>query len=477
MSRSRALNRTVRVSPPALAIVAALAIAATAAPCLAETLPDALALAYQSNPVLKGQRYQQQALDETYVQAKAGLAPTASLTAQGQFARGPNSLSFNQGFSNSNFGEPALNITQPVYTGGRATWALRAAEASVAAGREDLRSVEAQVLLSAIQGYIDVLRDQQILQVRQADMTTLEHQVAESSAKYDLGQVTKTDVAQAKAQLESARASLAAAQAQLQISRAEYQAAIGQPPGALADPSDLPGLPKSVDEAFDLAETANPMLLQSQLKEKASHDQIAVARSAYHPTVALQGSVGYIGPISPLDTRAYGPNETATVNFTLPLLTGGLAGSQVRQAMAQNSSDVEAIEAARRQVVQGVSQAWSQLLAGQIGVTAGQAQVQAAETALKGAQAEYGYGLRTTLDVLIADENLRSAQLSLAQSRHDAFLAAAAVLLVCGRLEIHSLIPSEPTYDPKRNFNRVDRLSRSPAEGVARVIDALGAAP
>jgi len=463
------LNRTARVA------LTALAITAMAAPCLGETLQDALALAYQSNPMLQGQRYQQQALDESYVQAKAGLAPTASLTAQGQFARGPNSLTSNQGTSNSNFGAPALNITQPLYTGGRTTWALRAAEASVAAGREDLRSVESQVLLSAIQGYVDVLRDQQILQVRQADLTTLEHEVAESSAKYDLGQVTKTDVAQAKAQLESARASLAAAQSQLQISRAEYQAAIGQAPGSLVDPSGLPGLPKSVDEAFDLAEAANPLLLQSQLKEKASRDQIAVAKSAYNPTVALQGTVGYIGPISPLDTRAYGPNESATVTFTLPLLTAGLAASQVRQAMAQNSSDMETIETTRRQVVQGVSQAWSQLLAGQIGVTAGQAQVEAAETALKGSQAEYAYGLRTTLDVLIADENLRAAQLSLAQSRHDAFLAAAAVLMVCGRLEIRSLIPAEPTYDPKRNFDRVDKLSRTPVEAVARIIDGLGA--
>jgi len=466
---SRPVNRLVRAS------LCAIAMAAAATPCLAETLQDALALAYQSNPALLGQRDQQQALDETYVQAKAGLDPTASLTAQGQFARGPNSIAFNEGFSNSNYGAPSLNITQPLYTGGRTTWAMRAADASVAAGREGLRSVESQVLLSAIQGYVDVLRDQQILQIRQADMSTLEHQVAESSAKYDLGQVTKTDVAQARAQFESARASLGAAQAQLQISRAEYQAAVGQAPGSLVDPTDLPGMPKSVDEAFDLAEASNPMLLQSQLKEKASHDQIAAAKAAYNPTVAIQGSLGIIGPISPLDTRAYGPNESATLSVTLPLLNAGLTASQVRQAIAQNSSDVETIEATKRQVVQGVSQAWSQLLAGQIGVTAGQAQVQAAETALKGSQAEYGFGLRTTLDVLIADENLRAAQLSLAQSRHDAFLAAATVLLVCGRLEMRGLIPNEPAYDPKRNFKRVDRLSSSPIESVVQAVDGIGA--
>ncbi len=444
--------------------------------CAAETLQDALVAAYHTNPVLQGQRYQQQALDESYVQAKAGWRPTATFNSSATYEREPNSmLDATQGSSAGNLGQASITVSQPIYTGGRTAWAVRAAEASVGAGREELRSVEAQVLLAVIQGYVDVLRDQQILAVRQSDMATLERQVSESSEKFKLGQVTKTDVAQAEAQLESARVALAAAQAQLEISRAEYAAAVGRTPGELVAPTGLPGLPASVDQAFDLAEAANPLLLQSQLKERSSRAQISAAKAAYRPTVSLQGTYGYIGPITPVEVRDYAQDVTAGVAMTMPILTGGLTASQVRQATAQNSSDRVAIEATRRQVVQSVAQAWNQLLSGRAGVKAGQAQVAAAETALKGAQAEYVYGLRTTLDVLISDENLRAAQLTLAQSRHDALLAEAAVLDASGRLEAKDLLPAEPVYDPQTHFDRVKNAARPPWEPVVQAVDELGA--
>jgi outer membrane protein len=453
-------------------------IAAQAVPaiCPAETLQDALSAAYRTNPVLQGQRAQQQALDETYVQAKAGLRPTAGLTTQAQYDRGPNSVAdFRQGFSGYNFGSAAITLTQPLYTGGRTSWAVRAADATVRAGRQDLRTVEAQVLLTVIQGYVDVLRDQQVLAIRNADMATLERQVAESQAKFDLGQVTRTDVAEAQASLESARGALAAATGQLEISRAEFEAAVGEAPGVLADPIDLPGLPASLDQALKVAETTNPQLEQSRLRERSSHAAVAQAKAAWRPTVSLQGAYGYIGPVSPLNTHDYGQEATAGVTVSLPLLTGGVTASQVRQATAQNSSDQIAIETERRQVVQDVVQTWSQLQSNRLGAQAAQAQETAASLALKGSQAEYGYGLRKTLDVLIADQNLRAAQQSLAVSRHDAFLAQAAVLSAIGGLEARNLIPSEPIYDPKVNFDRVKNNAATPWEGAVETLDKIGA--
>src|SRR5580658_5914878 len=158
-----------------------------------ETLRDAISAAYRTNPVLLGQREQQKALDETYVQARAGWRPTAGVTGQATYERDPNSVSdFGAGFSDAKFGSAAVTLTQPLYTGGRTAWAVRAADAGVAAGREDLRATEEQVLLSVIQAYVDVLRDQQILAIRQADLATLDRQAAESKAKFDLGQVTRT---------------------------------------------------------------------------------------------------------------------------------------------------------------------------------------------------------------------------------------------------------------------------------------------
>jgi outer membrane protein len=455
-----------------------LGVSALASPAFsaAETLRDVLDTAYRTNPVLQGQRELQKALDETYVQAKAGWRPTASLTTQAEYEREPNSITtLNQGFSSGNFGTAAITLTQPLYTGGRTTWAVRAAEASVEAGREDLRVVEAQVLQSVVQSYLDVLRDQQILEIRNADMTTLEREAAESEAKFSLGQVTKTDVAQAQAQLESARGALAAAAGQLRISRAEFEAVVGAAPGRLAEPTELPGLPATLEQALDLAMAANPQLLQSRLQERSSHAAVAEAKAAWRPTVALQGSFGYVGPVSPLNTRDYGQDTTAGVTVSLPLLTGGVTASQVRQAAAQNGSDRIGIETVRRQVAQTVAQTWSQLQSNRLGVQAAQAQEAAANLALKGAQAEYGYGLRTTLDVLIVDQNLRAAQLALAVSRHDAFLAQAAVLSVSGRLEARYLVPGEPLYDPRVNFDHVKHADAPPWEGAIQIIDKIGA--
>jgi outer membrane protein len=464
-------RRAVLLAPAAMLLLAGAPVRAQV-----ETLQDAISAAYRTNPALRSQREQQKALDETYVQAKVGWRPTAGATGQAAWERAPNSVAdFAEGFSPANYGSAAVTLTQPLYTGGRTTWAVREADASVAAGREDLRAVEARVLLSVVQAYCDVLRDQQILEVRKADVATLEREAAESKAKFDLGQVTRTDVAEAQAQLEAARVALDSATGQLEISRAEFEAAVGEPARDLAQPSDLPGLPASLDEAVKAAEGSNPLLLQSREQERSSRAAVAEAKAAWRPTVSLQGTYGYIGPVAPLSPRAYGAEPAAGITVSIPLLTGGLTASQVRQAAAQNSSDQIAIETVRRQVVEGVVQSWSRLRSNRLGVQAAQAQEAAASLALKGAQAEYGFGLRTTLDVLIADQNLRAAQQSLAVSRHDAFLAQAAVLSAAGRLEARALIPGEPIYDPQRNFEQVKDKGATPWEGAIETIDRIGA--
>ena len=382
---------------------------------------------------------------------------------------------FSEGFSSANFGSAALTVTQPLYTGGRTTWAVRAADAGVAAGREDLRAVEEQVLLSVIQAYVDVLRDQQILEIRQADLATLERQAAESRAKFDLGQVTRTDVAEAETQLEAARGALAAATGQLQISRAAFEAAVGEPPRDLAEPTDLPGLPATQAEAIAAAQAANPQLQQTREHERSSRAAVAEARAGWRPTVTVQGSYGYIGPFAPLNAYQYGATPMGALTVSVPVLTAGVVASQVRQASAQHSSDEIAIETVRRQVVEAAVQGWSELQSNRLGMQAAQAQESAAALALKGAQAEYGFGLRSTLDVLIADENLRSAQQTLAASRHDAFAAQAALLSAEGRLEAQDLIADEPLYDPRANFDRVRHRGATPWEGAIETLDKIGA--
>lgn len=264
----------------------------------AETLAEAISLAYATNPNLQQQRAQQRALDESYVQARSGWRPTASAQANAGFT-----YTGFHGASDTNAVNLGLTAAQPLYTGGRTTAAVDAAQADVLAGREGLRGLEAQVLQTVVQYFEDVRRDQQVVAIRRENVIVLQNQLNETQARLEVGQLTRTDTAQAQAQLAQARAQLTSALTQLQISRANYTAVVGQNPGELAPPPTLPGLPTSVDQAFDIAERANAGLEQARVAEQASRYRVAQARAAKRPTVFLQGSVGVAGSIAPFDPR------------------------------------------------------------------------------------------------------------------------------------------------------------------------------
>jgi outer membrane protein len=430
----------------------------------AETLSDALRSTYETNPVLLSQQATQRATDETYVQARAGWRPTISVTVSGGYTQATNSpVDYTAGTYEANAGQAAINLTQPLYTGGRVGHAVQAAQARVLAGQQGLRVTEAQVFQTAIQAYVDVLENQDVLGVRQADLATLSRQVTETSARYRLGgAVTRTDVAQAEAQRAQAQAALAAATAQLDASRSAYRAATGHSPGALIQPAALPGLPASLPSALQAAAAANPALAQSALLASASAADIATARAARLPTVGLQGSFGTIGGLAPFHTRNYDNEATALVTLTQPIVAGGLVASQIRQAEDKHEADTQTEAAAARTTEQNVETAWSAVAAGRQAVAANEAQVQAASIALRGYQLEYEDGLRTTLDVLIADQNLRAAQVALAQSRHDTILAEASLLSAIGRLEARVLLPDAAAYDPSAHFQAVKDRGRLP---------------
>ena len=462
MSKTRLMAR-------AAVVGLALAAAAGTGAARAETLADAIALAYQSNPTLQGQRAQQRALDESYVQARAGYRPTLSASGSMgyQYAQ--------QGLIDANTGAVALSASQPVYTGGRVSAAVSAAEAQVLAGREGLRAVEAQVLQAVIQAYQDVRRDQAILGIREKNVEVLSNQLQQTQVRFEVGQVTRTDVAQAEAQLAASRALLAGAQAQLQISRASYATVVGQNPGDLADGPPLPGLPATVDQAFEAADNANGALRRARLSEVSSRARIAQARAAGKPTAAISATLGYSGPISPFDTRDYGRNVTIQGVVTQPLFTGGLVQSGVRQALEQNTADRVAIEGVRRQVVQAVSQSWNVMGSTRASMTANAEQVRAATVAFTGIQEQYQVGISTILDVLVAQTTLRDAELALAQSNHDYYVAQASLLSAMGRLEAGALVSGSPLYDASANFNQVKMAGAVPWEGLVQSFDAVGA--
>ncbi len=442
----------------------------------AETLEQALATAYRSSPMLHGQQAAQRAVDETAVQARAGWRPTVTVTANAGYQRVPfDSFDYAAGSVETNDAAAALTVNQPLYTGGRVANAVRAADARVRAGQQGLRATEAQVFQAVVLAYMDVLRDQDVLSVRQADLATLERQARETAARYQLGgPVTRTDVAQAEAQREGAGVALADARAQLAASRASYRAAVGTAPGMLVQPADLPGLPRTLDEALGRAASANPGLAQAAFNVQASTADIATARAAWYPTLGLQGSVGAIGPVAPLAGRAYDREVTGLVTLTQPLFSGGLIASQVRQARDRNAADRQAEALAGRQADQAAATAWSQTRSGMAAIAAGQRQVSAAALALKGYQLEYGYGLRTTLDVLIADQDLRAAQVTLAESRHDTIVAEANLLAATGALEARWLLPGTEHYDAQAAFDAVRTRGATPWDGAVAAIDRAG---
>jgi len=465
-------------------IAGSAAVTLGAAPARSETLSDAIAMAYDTNPTLQAQRATQRALDETYVQARSGWRPTLNLQAVASYEelRIPRQA-LNIGertLERGNSGALNFTLTQPIWTGGRTASAVSAAQADVLQGRENLRRLEGQVLGGVIQAYEDVRRDQEALGIRQEDLGVLQKQLDESRARFDVGELTRTDVAQSEARFAAAQALLQSAVAQLAISRANYAALVGQNPGQLAgEPSLAYLLPGNVDDAFDIAEKYNPQLRAQQFAEAASRARVAGARAERMPRLDVQATGRFTGaPLDPFVQDHFRRDITTSAVVTVPLFSGGLTSSRIRQAIERNNADRITIEAQRRAVLQQVTQSWNQLIAARANIGSDTEQVRAAEIASEGTKQELGVGLRTTLDVLNADVELRNAQLSLVVARHDEYLAAANVLLAMGRLEARDLIPTVPQYSAGANFRHLRvTLGWVPWEEPIAIVDRAIAVP
>ncbi|KRB40038.1 MAG: TolC family outer membrane protein [Pseudomonadota bacterium] len=440
-----------------------------ASPAFAETLAEAIALAYDSNPTLQAQRATQRALDENWVQARTGYRPQAAATGRfgysesrtpgGAFAdTDGNGIrdSWVRNRVESNSLSATLSLSQPLYTGGRVAATVSAAEADILTGRENLRRTEASVLQTVIQAFMDTRRDQEALRIRQENVRVLERQLDESKARFDVGEITRTDVAQSEARLAAAQAQLSQAQAQLAISRAGYAAVVGQNPGDLAPEPSLAGmLPADVAQAYEAAEDNNPQIRAAQYAQQASKARVAAAKAERMPSVGLTGSISTNGQADPFESDQFGRGVAAGATVTVPLFTGGLTSSRVRAAMERNNADRIGVETTRRSVMQGLTGAWNQLVASRSNISSTDEQVRAARIAAEGTRQEQQVGLRTTLDVLNAEQELRQAELAQVSARRDEYVAASLVLAQMGRLEAPNLTPSVTRYDPATHFDKL----------------------
>ncbi len=434
----------------------------------ADTLRDAIAAAYAQNPTLAKARAQQRGTDETYVQARSQLGP--ALNAQGgvTYQREPAYLG-----GNATAAQGTLSLSQNIFDSGNLASTLNAAEDTVKSGQEALRSTEATVLFNVISIYTQVRTDQEALQIAQTNYDTLKRQLDQTQAQFQAGQLTRTDVAQSQASLSQAEASLAQAQATLDSDRATYVQVVGQSPTALDPEPDLPGLPADFNAATTAAENNNPDLASALYARASAHQAVGEARSTFGPHVAVQATSTNLAPINNLNEQL---NETqAEVTLSIPLYASGLNSSHLREALESENAAKAQVDIVRRQVDASVAQAWSQMLAAKSATASNEEQVKAAQIAFDGTHTEQQVGLRTNLDVLLAEQTLNSAKLQLITARRSQYMAAAQLLQVTGILDARLLAPDVAVYDPNKNFKKVKNKGWTPIEPVVHALDGLAA--
>ena len=404
-----------------------------ATPASAETLREAMAAAWEGNPELAAARARQEALAETTNQARAAGRMTVGATGNAGYDRLGYDGSGTRTGATSALG--GVNATLPIWTGGRVSSAVRAAKGDVAAGGEALRDVEADVLERVVGAYADLLYTQQAVEVARVGIARLDSQVAEARSRYGLGQATRTDVAQLEAQRASVVSNLVDAEGAAATAAAAYRAIVGRDAGML-DPTIAPpaALPRTLADARAAAEASNPLLLAQQRRVDAATARIDQARADGAPAVDLAGGYGRGVQWAGGQTNGFDSAANAGLALRIPLLTGGFVASRVRQAEAARRAERFDADAVARGVVRATDTAWASLTAAQGRLTASAEGLKAADLALKGVRAEYGFGLRSTIDILVADQSYRAAQLAVARAQVDVLIAEAALLRATGRM-------------------------------------------
>jgi outer membrane protein len=460
MTRSRFTSRNTknpfRLIALALGTTALTGLLA-ASPAASDTLTDALAAAYQTNPVLQGQRAQLRATDEQVPQALAGWRP--NLQAQGSYGAVDTRTELNGGIQTQDSLRPlngSVTLSQNLFAGGRTVNATEQAEASVRAGRATLESVEQTTLLNAVRAYMDVIRDQSVVELNKNNVQVLKRQLEATTDRFRVGELTRTDTAQAEARLSQARSSLTAAEAQLTASRSFYQRVVGQMPGTLERPESVAGLPQSEEDARRIAEENNPTLRAARHGEEATRSAINVAKGALLPTFDVQAQYRYgRDPSSTISTIRDVEESSILGVLTIPLYQSGVEYSQVREAKERNNQSRMEVMAALREVDEAVRNAWEVLRASRSSIVSTTEQVRASEIALEGVKQESEVGARTTLDVLNAEQEYLNARVALVSAERDLAVAEYGLLAGMGMLTARQLELPVEYYDPQENYGEV----------------------
>lgn len=445
----------------------------------ADTLADAFTGAYRNSGLLEQNRAVLRAADEDVAQAVSQLRPvfgwTADVSRSYGIQRSTSQLSGQSATSPTVSNDASIGLTGEllVYDFGRTRLGVDAAKEAVLAARHGLVSVEQQVLLRAAEAFFEVERAQQTIDLRQNNLRLISQELRAAEDRFDVGEVTRTDVALAEARLAQARSALAVAQGNLVIAQEEYLAAVGNRPGALSPPSSVPAVPSSVDAATQTALRLHPELISQQHRVALAELNILIAQASMKPEVTLQGNYGYSRD---LDSQDFSRGGSISLGAQGPIYQGGRLSSLVRQAMAQRDQARAVLLNTARQIRQGVANAYVQLNVSRSSIQSSQNQVRAAQVAFEGVREEATLGARTTLDVLDAEQELLDARTTLISAQTDEYVAAYNVIAATGRLTVIELNLPVKRYDPSDYYNLVKDAPAISRQGqqLNRVLRALG---
>jgi outer membrane protein len=445
----------------ALLLAAAGVMALSANPAAAqETLREALVRTYETNPTIMAQRDALRATDENVAVARAGLRPQVSAT-----------VGVNQDLLSTNAGEGrnfsvGVDVSYPLFNGGRVRNQIAAAELRSEAGRFDLRGTEGDIFTEAVSVYMDVIRDRSIVALNENQVRVLQTNLEATRDRFEVGDLTRTDVAQSEARLALAQSTLATAQGRLRASEEAYRRVIGVLPGELDPPPTLPRLPGTPDEAVDIALANNPDLSAIAQRVRAAGLDIEVERSQRLPTVNAVTGADYFNRLGSVeDTFGPGsnvPNDTASIGVgvtaRVPIYQGGLVGARVRQTQAFRAQLVEQAIEVERLIVARTRAAFATYRAALEAIDSNEVAVAANRLALEGTRAEQTVGTRNVLDVLNAEQELLNSEVQLITARRDAYVAGFALLNAMGMAEAEDLgLDGGTLYDPLVSYRRTVR--------------------
>ena len=444
------------------AALGAVVLMGTAESVTAQSLEEALAKTYANNPTLLAQRANLRAIDEEVPQALSNWRPTVTFTADGGKTNVETTSQPTTGTDTTTNGENrtprsyTLSLSQPLFRGFRTVAETRRAENRVRAERARLTATEQTVLRDGVTAYMDVVRDQAVLELNISNEQVLRRQLEAANDRFEVGEITRTDVSQAEARLARATADRVQAEGTLESSRATYQRVIGELPQSLSEPEPPTDLPASREEVIAQTAGANPNIIAAISDERAARDNVDLVLGELLPTVSLTGELSRtedtIGRSSQIDTG----EVLATV--TVPLYQAGDVSARVRVAKQLASRRRIQIEEVRRENIEDAIQAWADLTSAREQVRSFEKETDANKIALEGTEQEATAGLRTVLDILDAEQELLDARVSLVRARRDVVVTAYRVLESVGRLTAADLGLAVEFYDPMRHYDEVRDL-------------------